>query len=116
LLVFGADTAAQSVPFVIRAGEETAVPVRLQSGVRQSFELLLPAGAEVKGGVALRLARGSDYVGRTWTAVKPGQPCSNEMCLRPGSYTATATADNLRGSAAFTVGSSAGAPVRIELR
>jgi RNA polymerase sigma-70 factor (ECF subfamily) len=116
LLVSGGNAAAQAVPFAIRAGAETRVPVRLQAGVRQRFEIAGTAGLESQPIVRLRVLQGSDFVGRAWASVRRGEPCVAGLLLLPGSYTVTAAAGALHGRAEVTVGEAEGAPLRIELR
>lgn len=112
LFVSGKTQAAQSVPFEIRAGETTKVAVRLSAGVRQQFEITLPATAE-KSGVSLRILRGGDVVANAWGNRAEGKPSAAEASLAPGDYTVVANCGELEGSAAFTVGEQESEPVRI---
>lgn len=116
LLVRGTGVAAHSVPFVIHAGQETSVNVRLEPGIAQRFEVALPVRSPAVNGVSLRVTRGDDFVGRAWASVRPGKPPAVDMCLSPGEFEVAGKAGKLRGRAKFTVGAKAGAPVRIVLR
>lgn len=112
LLVSGKELAAQSISFAIRAGETTKLDVRVRPGVRQRFELALPAKPD-KQSASLRIVRGAGLVARTWASREAGKPCIAEVWLEAGDYTVTATCGELEGSAAFTVGGREGDPVRI---
>jgi hypothetical protein len=112
LFVSGKTTAAQSIPFEIRAGETTQVDVRARAGVRQRFDLALPAVVEPPYG-SLRILRGADFVARAWANRVEGKPCTAEVCLEPGDYTVTAEFGTLGGSATFRVGEREGEPVRV---
>jgi hypothetical protein len=113
LAVTGREVAAQAVPFSIRAGEETVVEVPVQRGVLQQFAIVSPDGVDASR-VQVWVRRGSDSVGHP-RAVS-GEQGVWELCLPPGGYTVTVKAGERSGQAAFTVGASAGEPVRIELR
>jgi hypothetical protein len=115
LVVSGTGVTAQAVPFSIRAGEESQVEVLLASGVLQRFEVALPAGGTNAAGVTLRITHAGGFVGNAWARVQAGQPASAEMQLLPGDYELSAEAGELRGSAKFTVGATAGGTVRVEL-
>jgi len=112
LFVAGKTLAAQSIPFEIRAGETTAVDVRVRAGVRQQFEITLPATVKSPSG-SLRILRGSDPVANAWANRAEGKPCTAEVCLEFGDYTVVAKFGELEGSATFTVGDREGEPVRI---
>jgi len=112
LFVAGKTHAAQTIPFEIRASETTKVDVRLRAGVRQRFDIALPAKIERSSGT-LRILRGADMVAYTWANREEGKPCTAEASLDSGDYTVTAKFGELEGSAAFTVGDREGEPVRI---
>jgi RNA polymerase sigma factor (sigma-70 family) len=112
VLVGGKAKAAQSIPFAIRAGETTKLDVRARTGVRQQFDLELPAKLERPYG-SLRILRGGDVVAKTWAERAEGKLCTAETWLEPGDYSVSATFGELLGSATFTVGGREGDPVRI---
>ena len=60
-----ADEDNEQIPFEIRAGETTKVDVRLRAGVRQRFDIDLPAKIEPSWG-SLRILRGADIVANAW--------------------------------------------------
>jgi hypothetical protein len=112
LFVGGKAKAAQSIPFEIRAGETTKLEVRVRAGVRQQFDLELPAKLESPYG-SLRIRRGGDVVANAWASREEGKPCTTQTWLEPGDYTVAARFGELEGSARFTVGEREGEPVRI---
>jgi len=112
LFAAGKTQAAQSLPFEIRAGETTQVSVRLRAGVRQRFDIELPAKIERPWG-SLRILRGADRVANAWAGREEGKPCTAETCLEPGNYTVVAKFGESEGSATFTVGEREGEAVRI---
>ena len=112
LLVGGKAKAAQSIPFEIRAGETTRLDVRVRTGVRQQFDLELPAGVERPNG-SLRILRRGEVVANAWANREEGKPCTTETWLEPGDYSVSAKFGDLEGSATFTVGEREGEPVRI---
>jgi RNA polymerase sigma factor (sigma-70 family) len=115
LLVSGKGTAAQAVPFSIRAGEETTNTLQLQPGTSQRVECVMPTGFEPKGSVTLRVRRANTLVQRTWASVTQ-QPIAAELWLAPGTYDVTATVGALTGTATFTVGAEPREPVTVTLR
>lgn len=114
LFTSGKTQAAQSIPFEIRAGETTKLDVRVRAGVRQRFDIVVPAKAEPSWG-SLRILRGADIVRNGSARREEGKPCTTEACLDPGDYTVTARFGELEGAATFTVGEREGEPVRIEV-
>jgi len=114
LFTSGKTQAAQSIPFDIRPGATTKLDVRLRAGLRQRFEIALPATFKSPSG-SLRILRGSDRVANAWANRAEGKPCTAEACLEPGDYTVVAKFGELEGSATFTVGDREGEPVRIAM-
>ena len=115
LLVTGKGIAAQAVPFSIRAGAETKLEVRLQTGTSQRVEFVVPRGVTLKKPIRLRVLQGGEFVQRAWAFVRKKAPVAT-VWLAPGKYRVTATAGDLRGSVTFNVGPDPAPPVRIELR
>ncbi|MEO6594312.1 MAG: sigma-70 family RNA polymerase sigma factor [Planctomycetota bacterium] len=115
LLVSGT-TAAQSLPFVVRAGEMTELAVKLAPGVRQQLAVHPPTTSPVPAGVSVRVHRDGVLLSRTWIALPNGQPGSGELCLAPGNYDLTIV-DGQRqfGSASFSIGTSEGPPLQLTL-
>jgi RNA polymerase sigma factor (sigma-70 family) len=114
LFVSARDVTAQVVPFAIRAGETTAVEVRLQPGIRQRFEFVGPAGGA--NALAVRVLRGGELLMPVWPGRREDGVSTAEIWLAAGSYSVQASAGPLAGRAEFTVGSAESAPVRVELR
>lgn len=119
LAVFGAETAEQTVPFAVRAGEETQLELRLLPGVRQRIEIAPGAapGGTADDRVHVVVRRDDELVRRREHHVRTdGRPCAAELWLAPGSYSLTATCGTAEAAARFTVGALEGPPVRVELR
>lgn len=116
LLVSGSDIAAQSIPFTVRAGEDTTIEVRVEPGIRQRVELALPGASEAVAGVDLRVESASALVACKYVVVPSGAPPSTELWLASGRYTVTARAGAWQGRAECTVGSEEAEPLRIALQ
>jgi len=117
LIVSGKAVAAQSLPFVVRAGEQTSLNVKLEPGVRQRFEVVAATSAASTDGLVVRVHRGSEQIARSWIAASEGRVGTGEMSLLPGDYRATVVEQGRElASATFTVGATEAAPIRLELR
>lgn len=115
LSVSGKGIAATAVPFSIRAGDETPVDIRPEPGVVQQFTIDVPSN--MKGlGVRLAIRRSGAFVGQAWASLATTRPLTTEAWLGSGEYTVHAEANELRGSAAFTVATTPGPSVRLTLR
>jgi len=114
LCVAGKTQAAQSIPFEIRAGVTAKVDLRLRVGVRQQFDISLPAAVESEWGSLRILQNGSPLANASARRVA-GKPCTAEACLAPGDYTVAAKFGAFEGAASFTVGEQEAAPVPIAL-
>ncbi|MBK8101003.1 MAG: sigma-70 family RNA polymerase sigma factor [Planctomycetes bacterium] len=108
--------AAQMVPFSIRAGADTNVPIELRPGVPQRIVLTVPSGylGRRRGECVIRTGD------RLVTVVSPlglgREPIAADIWLAPGTYAAAATLGGLHGSATFTVDDAAGSPVSVPMR
>ncbi|MEO6597290.1 MAG: carboxypeptidase regulatory-like domain-containing protein, partial [Planctomycetota bacterium] len=114
LQVSGAGLACRQQPIEIRAGAETQIDVRVQTGVRAELEFAPPSGtpamrievliADAQGQVVLR-SEAWPRAGGTRLHVE----------LVPGSYTVQATGNGLQGSGNLTVAGSGGTKLVIPL-
>jgi hypothetical protein len=117
LLVSGDGSAAQVLPFTIRGDQVTELAVRALPGVRQVIEFAEGAGpAQVPDWLGFEVRREGRLIARG-DAHRQGQaPLRCELWLIGGTYTFTTLGRDPQASATFTVGSTEGPPVRIELR
>ncbi len=120
LCVFGNGTAEQTVPFSIRAGEETRFELRLVRGVRQRFEVAIAAAipAPDGGSLSLLVQRGEQIVRRRSLGAPRGAggKRTGEVWLTSGSYTVTVSCGTLTTTVPFAVGTEEGPVVQLELR
>ena len=120
LSVFGNGTAAQTIPFAIRPGEETRLELRLERGVRQRLEVAIPAASVAAGEeVHLLVHRDGALVWRLSRSAPTSAKASlftEDVWLLAGSYTLTATWGSRRATAPFAVGAEEGPAVSVELR
>jgi RNA polymerase sigma-70 factor (ECF subfamily) len=117
LELFGDEVAAQSLRCSVRAGEETLLRIDLKRGVRQVVALALPGDVEFKNGVMVRIERGGEVVASGAVFVPRGSERVEDVnWLAPGDYVVTASGAGRSASASFSVASSEGAAVRVELK
>lgn len=120
LCVFGNCTAEQTVPFSIRANEETKFELRLSRGVRQRFEIAIAAAVSVPdgGSISLLVNRGEDIVRRRSLGAPKaaGSRRTGEVWITPGTYTVTASCGSLTTTVPFDVGIEEGPAVQVELQ
>jgi len=115
LLVKGKTVAAQSLPFTVRGGEKSSLTVKLQPGVRQRFELKASASSTPPTDVTLHIHRGTELLVRTWVSLRDDP--TGEVCLSPGDYRVSLQVEGRTvASAAFSVGTTEGPPLRLEVR
>ncbi|HZN38070.1 MAG TPA: carboxypeptidase-like regulatory domain-containing protein, partial [Planctomycetota bacterium] len=117
LLVQGKTVAAQSIPFMAQAGEPTHVAVKLVPGVRQRFEIAAQALDPLPNAANLHVRRGRELLASWWVSLQASQPANAELCLPPGDFTLTVSEGERQfATAAFSVGATEAAPLRVELR
>jgi hypothetical protein len=117
LEVSGEEVAAQSLRCSVRAGEETSLRIELKRGVRQVVALALPGDVKFPSGVMVRVERGGEIVAHGAVFVPPGSERVEDVnWLSPGDYVVTASTEGRSANASFSVGSSEGAAVRVELK
>ena len=117
LELVGEEVAAQSLRCSVRAGEETPLRIELKRGVRQVVALALPGDVKFPGGVMVRIERGGEVVAHGAVFVPPGSERVEDVnWLTPGDYVVTASGAGLSANASFSVTSSEGAVVRVELK
>lgn len=112
--IAGEGIAMQAVPFSVRAGEQTRVPVRSSRAVRQRVELVLLRTEA--GSVAIDVLQDDLVVGRKSVRISRTEPCQADLWLAPGTYTLRAEAGPVTGRVACTVGAAEGPPLRIVLQ
>ena len=111
LLVFGNGVAEQTVPFVVRAAEETRIDLSLERGVRQGIEIRLPSGFAPGDAIELAVRRGEESVRRRTLRPSADAKARMEIWLTPGRYSAAASFGPRRAEESFTVGSEEGTAV-----
>jgi hypothetical protein len=119
LSVFGSGTAEQTVPFSIRAGEESRFALRLVRGVRQRFAIAIAAATLPDGGsLSLLVRHGEETVRRRSPDAPRGADGkrTGEVWLAPGSYTVTVSCGALSTTVPFAVRTEEGPAVQVELR
>jgi RNA polymerase sigma factor (sigma-70 family) len=115
LLLRSRSAAAESIPFAVREGETTLVPVKLGAGIRQAFEFESPSGFPARALLILR--RGGEILASAPLSPRDGHLATGEVCLLPGDYRALVTLEDRElASAPFTVGATEGPPLRIVLQ
>jgi RNA polymerase sigma-70 factor (ECF subfamily) len=115
LQVRGEPIAAHTVPFTIRAGSETAVRVRLERGVRQAFELVLPQGITAKEGVRWRVMQADRLVLAALASGNDAAITTEAAWLARGDYELIASTADCAGQVAFKIAAEEGPIVRLEL-
>ena len=115
LLVHGNSVAAESVPFTVRAGEETAVRVTPRPGVRQQFVV---TGSMAPMGVIVHVRRGTALIAIVSLMARGGGFAPGEVWLAPGDYEASirTTPPQTGPAHAFTVGTTEGPSVSLVLQ
>ncbi len=117
LELVGEGVAAQSLRFSVLAGEETPLRIELHRGVRQVVALALPGDVKFPSGVMVRIESRGEFVASGLVFVPPGSDCEEDVnWLTPGDYVVTASGAGRSASASFSVKSSEGAAVRVELK
>jgi RNA polymerase sigma factor (sigma-70 family) len=115
LVLRSKSVAAQSIPFVVREGETTQVPVKLGTGIRQAFEFESRNG--IPAWTQLTIRRGKELLTTAPVSQRDAQSGTGEVCLLPGDYRVlVSTEDRELASAPFTVGTTEGPPLRIVLQ
>ncbi|HEX6813028.1 MAG TPA: sigma-70 family RNA polymerase sigma factor [Planctomycetota bacterium] len=115
LVAYGNGTAEQTLPFTIRADEETRLELRLERGVRQLVEVLV--AAEVRGEpIEVLVQRGDRLVRRKPLGTANAEKRKVELWLARGDYSLVAQSRSRRAEATFRIGAEEGPPVRVELR
>jgi len=113
--VSGDGVASQLVRVDVRAGERREVVIDLQTGHRQSFEIVAPSRLTEQHIRILRngeLVTGSSIVGRALD--QPDRPY--RRVLAPGNYTITVHGDGMSGERRFTVSDGDNEVVQVILR
>jgi 5-hydroxyisourate hydrolase-like protein (transthyretin family) len=113
LSVGGRGIAAQSVPFVIRDGEETLLEIPVGLGTYEQFEFQLPD--QQNGVFYFEIHRGGARV-LTGLAGQTKQGCVAQRWLVPGDYLLVVDDCGLQANVPFTVGADAGPPVVVPVR
>lgn len=115
LLVWGNGIAATALPFAIASGQETALRVDKQPGVRQLFEFVPAPGAKDIDSVRFEVRAEGRLL--HWGFVRAGQDgrLTAELWLRPGRYEVATRDRQPAARATFTVAEAEGMPVRLEL-
>lgn len=117
LRVHGKTMAAMSIPFVARAREKTSVAVKLVAGTRQRFEIVASVLEPRPAAVNLEVRLGQRSLTSYRVMWPADQPATAELCLPPGEFTLVVEEGARQfATAAFTVGSTEAAPLRVELR
>ena len=117
LELVGEGVAAQSLRFSVLAGKETPLRIELHRGVRQVVALALPGDVKFPSGVMVRIESRGEFVASGLVFVPPGSDCEEDVnWLTPGDYVVTASGAGRSASASFSVKSSEGAAVRVELK
>lgn len=116
LQIEGKDIASARVPFVIEAGVETRLDVRLLSGVPVEIGLQLPTGVVARKGIACVLTDANGNVVLRRSAWGSSDRVTLQGCLLPGRYTFTAELDGCRGEAAFDVAAPGPVKLQVELQ
>ena len=116
LLVRGKATAAQVLPFTIRAGQETGLELRPVAGVRQRFEFVAAPGTELPSWLNFDVRRDGRLI--AFCSEDDGRQAvrTGEIWLEPGQYTLTSRTKGRQGTAKVVIGREEGPPLRITIR
>ena len=115
VLVRGEGVASQLIPVDVRAGEESEVEVRVETGHRQRFVFVAPAPMNE---LHLRVVRNDEIVAETRYRTTAQRPVPNTWgrWLAPGEYAITAAGDGLVGQVRFRVREGDNEVVRLVMR
>jgi hypothetical protein len=115
LVVSGNGTAEQTVPFTIRAAEESRFELRLERGVRQLVEVLV--AAEVRGEpIEVLVQRGDQVVRRKPFGTASADRRKLELWLARGDYTLIAQSRSRRTEVTMRIGAEESPTLRVELQ
>ncbi len=116
LLIYGNGCAEQTVPFTIRANEQTDLSLALQSGVLQRFEVTAPDLATDSLTVQLVIRRSDQLVRELTVRAVTQNGRTAKIWLTPGSYTLVASSGTRVATVPFAVGSEEAPALPVQVR